>query len=419
MPSQANPPVARPGTRRRFLQTASLAVAAPLILPGSVWGQNKRPAPSGRIAIGVIGVGVMGMGDMNSFLDLEDAQVVAVCDVDRLHYRDKDWGKGAAYGREPAKKRVETYYAKENRGGTFKGCQAYSDFRELCARPDIDAVVVATPDHWHALCTLEALRHGKDVYCEKPVTHLFREGQLVYREVAKRKAVFQTGSQQRSTANFHHAVELVLNGHLGKVREVEVGLPAGYKTPLADATVQEPPEHLDYDFWCGPSEVLPYMRARHHRLWRGHLAYGGGNIMDWIGHHNDIAHWGLGLDHGGPEEIEAVGWTYPETKIYNTPVDYEIRCRYPGGIQSSIASRHKSGTKWIGETGWVYVDRNRLQASNPAWVKSDFEPGPVKAYRSLDHHQNFLDCVKSRKACIAPAETAHRSVTPGHLGYVA
>ena len=419
MPSALKATITPPITRRRFLQTVSTAIVSPLILPGSVFGKGARPAPSSRVTLGVIGLGAMGTGNLRSFLGLPDAQVVAVCDVDKQHYRDQDWGKGMAFGRAPAKKGVEDYYAKEQPGGTFKGCQTYSDFRELCARKDIDAVVVATPDHWHALCTLEALRQGKDVYCEKPVTHLFKEGQVVYREVAKRKAVFQTGSQQRSTANFRKAVELVLNGCIGKVKEVEVGLPAGYKEPQGDTTVQTPPDHLDYDFWCGPSPVLPYMRARHHRLWRGHLAYGGGNIMDWIGHHNDIAHWGLGLDHGGPEEVEAVGWTYPQTDIYNTPVDFEIRCRYPGGIRLAIASRFKLGTKWIGENGWVHVDRHKLQASDPAWVKSDFQPGPVKAYDSPDHHQNFIDCVKSRKECVAPAETAHRSVTPGHLAYIA
>jgi predicted dehydrogenase len=161
------------------------------------------------------------------------------------------------------------------------------------------------------------------------------------------------------------------------------------------------------------------MRARHHRWWRGHLAFGGGVLMDWIGHHNDIAHWALGMDRSGPLEVEAVGWTFPETDVYNTPHHYEIRCRYPGGATSTISDQNRGGTKWIGDDGWVFVTRGRLEASDPRWAKPDFDPGPIEAYRSPGHAHNFLDCVQSRRPCAAPAHTAHRSITPGYLGYVA
>ena len=160
------------------------------------------------------------------------------------------------------------------------------------------------------------------------------------------------------------------------------------------------------------------MRARHHQLWRGHLAYGGGNIMDWIGHHNDIAHWGAGMDQSGPTEVRAVGWTSSETDIYNTPVDYEIHCVYPGNIEWLIASKLKMGTKWIGENGWIYVNRGRLEASDPRWLEKGFAVGPLEFAMSSNHVRNFIDGVRSRRACIAPAETAHRSITAGHLGYV-
>jgi predicted dehydrogenase len=213
-------------------------------------------------------------------------------------------------------------------------------------------------------------------------------------------------------------VELTLNGHLGKVRQVQVGLPPGYSEPQGDATVQAPPTHLDYDFWCGPAPLLPYMRARHHRWWRGHRAYGGGVLMDWIGHHNDIAHWALRVDRSGPSKVEAVGWVFPQTDVYNTPQHYEIRCEYPGGVTSTISDRNRMGTKLIGEDGWVYVTRGRLEASDPRWARSDFNPGPRKAYESNSHTANFLECVRSRRECAAPAEIAHRSITPGHLGYV-
>jgi predicted dehydrogenase len=230
--------------------------------------------------------------------------------------------------------------------------------------------------------------------------------------------VFQTGSQQRSDPIFRHAVELVINGHIGPVRRVEVGLPPGYDQPQGDATVRQPPDTIDYDMWCGPAPVLPFMRARHHRWWRGHRAYGGGVLMDWIGHHNDITHWALGMDHRGPRSVEAVGWTFPDTAVYNTPHQYEIRCEYEGGVTTSISSRHGIGSKFIGDEGWIYVRRGKLEASDPRLAKLDFECGPKQVYRSENHTRNFLDCVRARKECIASADIAHRSITPGHLGYV-
>jgi predicted dehydrogenase len=368
--------------------------------------------------VGIVGLGSRGFNLLDAFLGHADSQIIAVCDVDSLHYRDRVWGQGRAFGVKPAAETVDKHYGQQIGGSGPGGCAQYADYRELCARNDLDAVVVATPDHWHALCTLQALNEGKDVYCEKPVTHLFHEGQAVYRAVAQRQAVFQTGSQQRSDRLFRRAVELTRNGHLGKVRQVEVGLPPGYAEPQGDTTIQTPPEHLDYDFWCGPAPRLPYMRARHHRWWRGHRAYGGGVLMDWIGHHNDIAHWALGVDRGGPSEVEAVDWVFPESDVYNTPAQYEIRCKYPGDVTSTISVRNRAGTKLIGEDGWVYVTRGRLEASDPRWTRPDFDPGSSKAYASSSHTANFLECVRSRRECITPAEIAHRSITPGHLGYV-
>lgn len=405
-------------TRRQFISTAAAAVAAPTIIPSSVLGGETKDAASERISIGVIGVGGRGFANMNGLMRLPDTQITTVCDVDTLHYGKHEGRVGNPMGRDAAKLSVESYYSKQ-KGSNYKGCDTYADYRELCARDDIDAVVVATPDHWHALAALEALNNGKDVYCEKPVTHFFAEGQALYRAVADKKAIFQTGSQQRSTGNFHQAVELIHNGVIGKVKNVKVGLPKGHNQPDGDTKNTTPPEHLDYDFWTGPSPMLPYMKARNHWSWRWHLAYGGGQLMDWIGHHNDINHWGLGMDKSGPKTVEAVGWTYPETEIYDSPVDYEVKCTYEGGIETSIGSVNPMGTKWIGENGWVYVNRGKLEASNPEWVKKGFSAGPKKAYKSTNHHRNFVDGVKERKECVAPAETAHRSITPGHIAYVA
>ncbi len=357
------------------------------------------------------------MADMTRLMAVEGTQAVAVCDVDQLHYGKHEGRQGDARGRDAAKLVVEQFYSKKN-DSDFKGCDAYADYHELCAREDIDAVIVATPDHWHALCTLQALRSGKDVYCEKPVTHFFSEGKAVVAEVAKQQAIFQTGSQQRSDLVFHQAVELVRNGVLGKVSEVVVGLPQGHATAQGSDEIQDPPASLDYEMWTGPSQMLPYMKGRSHWNWRWHTNYGGGQLMDWIGHHNDIAHWGLDMDKSGPSKVEAVGWTWPETKIYDSPVDYEVRCEYAGGITSSIGSVNPMGCKWIGENGWIHVTRGKITASNETWLAAGFEHGPVKIYQSDNHQSNFVEGIKTRKECIAPAATAHRSITPGHIGYV-
>lgn len=380
--------------------------------------RSSQVAPNDRINVGLIGLGSRGFNLLDEFLAEPRVQVTALCDVHDLHYRDRKWGVGPAYGRVPARDRVEKRYAEQYKSGSYSGLLMTSDFRMICENQDLDAVVVATPDHWHAYATLLALRNGKDVYCEKPVTHLFAEGQAVYREVAKRNAVFQTGSQQRSDPLFQHAVNLVRNGVLGPIQKIEVGLPEGYSGPQGSTEILEPPVGLNYDMWCGPAARLPYMQARHHRWWRGHREYGGGVLMDWIGHHNDIAHWSLDIDKHGPAVVEAVDWTFPETDVYNTPQQYTIRCEYAGGVTSTISSRNEQGTKWIGENGWLHVRRGKMKASEPRWTDLAFDPGEFHVPAVASHVANFVDCVQSREACLAPAETAHRSITPGHLAYV-
>ena len=404
-------------SRRKFLASSAAAAAAPWIVPASALGRAGRPAPSERVTLGIIGCGGMGISNMEQFMGLPDVQVVAVCDVDREYTLTK--GSKNAFGREPAKGRVEKRYGEAAPGGSYKGCAAYKDFRELCARKDIDAVVVATPDHWHARCALEALRNGKDVYGEKPITHTFAEGRALCDAVKKYDRIWQTGSQQRSDREFIRAVELVRNGVIGKIQRVEVGLPTGHQKASGDLREQEPPESLDYDFWCGPSEKLAYVPARLHWNWRWHLSYGGGQLMDWIGHHNDIAHWGLDMDLSGPVEVRAVGFQYPEDRrVWNAAWAYEVLCTYANGVQTSISNKHPMGCKWIGESGWVHVTRGKLNASDPKWLEKDFEPGPVKVYRTPGHRRNFIDGVKTRKPCVCPAEVSHRSITPGHLGLV-
>jgi predicted dehydrogenase len=394
-------------SRRTFLG-ASAAVAAPMIVPASVFGRQDRPAPSDRITMGLIGCGGQGNSDMGRFLGMADAQVVAVCDVDEGH--------AAA-----SKKRVEDNYSKKNEKD-YKGCTVYKDFRELCARKDIDAVIIGTPDHWHFLTAYEAVKNKKDVYGEKPITHTYAEAKFLVQGCKENKIIWQTGSQQRSEFTFHRGAELVRNGVLGKITQVEVGLPQGRlgHKPGAEK-VEDPPPGVDYDLWCGPAPKLPFMKARFHFDWRWNLAFGGGQLLDWICHHNDIAHWGLDEDLGGPLETEAVDFKYPENKIvFDAPYHYQIIQKYAKDITVKICSDNfvQHGCKWIGENGWVISNRGRIEASNPEWTKKEFDPGPVKLYLSRDHGRNFIDCVKSRKPTICPIEVSHHSITPGHLGYV-
>lgn len=386
-------------TRRQFLQQVA-AFSASVTLTRSAFAANDK------IQVGIVGLGSRGFNLLDAFLTQPDAQIVALCDVHPLHHRDLLWGKGRQFGLTPAADQVKK--------ATGSNPFVTPNYEDLCARDDLDVIVVATPDHWHALCTMNALKAGKDVYCEKPVTHLFREGQLVIEEIAKQKAVFQTGSQQRSDPLFHQALGLIEAGRVGKLERIEVGLPGGYPEPQGDTAVTDIPYGLDYDRWCGPAPKLPYMRARHHRWWRGHTAYGGGVLMDWIGHHNDIAQLSLGTK--GPRRVTAVGWEFPETPVYNTPRDYTIACEYEGGVTSTISNSNTQGVKWFGEEGWVYVRRGKLEASNSDWLKGLEKPSGPEA--TIPHVRNFLDCVKSRETCIAPAHEAHRSITPGHLGYV-
>ncbi len=383
-------------SRRQFLTTAAAAVTAPYFIPGSALGKDGAVAPSERIVIGTIGCGGMGNGNTRAFMRSKDAQVVAVCDVDKQRL-----AKTA--------ERVNKHYGKSD-------CATYTDYREVIERKDIDAVIIATPDHWHALCCVAAAGAKKDIYCQKPMTHTFGEGRAVIDAVKANDVIFQVGSQQRSGRKFRAAVELILNGTIGKIKRVEVGLPTGHKKGPTDVET-DPPAHLDYDFWCGPSTRLPYVEKRCHWNWRWHLAYGGGQLMDWIGHHNDIAHWGLGLDRSGPVETQAIGFEYSDDRrVWNSAWKYEVLSKYADGYTISISNRNKQGVKWIGEDGWVFVSRRSFEASSPNWTHKDYDPGPKKAYNSPEHHRNFLDGVKTRKECICPAETGHRSITPGYLG---
>jgi predicted dehydrogenase len=391
-------------SRRRFLATAGAAIALPMILPGSIFGRNR---PSNRINLGVIGMGWQGPANTQSFLAEADCQVVAACDLDATHLSD-------------AVNLINNHYQ-------TKDCQAYHDYRELLARKDIDAVMIAVPDHWHELVATEAARRKKDVYGEKPLAHTVAEQQFIVHAVQKNKIIWQMGSWQRSGATFRKAAEIVRNGLIGEVTHVEIGLPSGH-TDFAGTgqftQITDPPPELDYNMWIGPSRMEPYIKARSHKNWRWNYNTGGGQLMDWIGHHCDIAHWGLDFDRSGPSEIEGHG-DFPATDaIWNTCGRYRIELKYPRHITMTIAGGYpdiRSGIKWIGTEGWVWVDRDGFEGSQPEWKGYKNLPDElrkVKLYESGNHQRNFLDCVKSRQPTITPVETAHHSAIPGHLGLI-
>jgi predicted dehydrogenase len=418
-------------SRRRFLATTGLALAAPTIIPASALGRNGKPPPSERITMGVVGWGMMGPGNTKAFLGQKDCQVVAACDLDKDHLKS-------------AVTAINEHYDNQD-------CKAYHDFREMMARPDIDAVMLAVPDHWHALVAIEAARQGKDIYGEKPLARTIAEQQAIVSAVQQNKCIWQTGSWQRSRPNFRRAAEIVRNGLIGKVTRVEVGLPSGHSdftstekpllmklakipgaptrlsevvpgTPAWAAAVSRPPASLDYEMWIGPSKMEPYIDTRVHMNWRWNYNTGGGQLLDWIGHHCDIAHWGLDFDNTGPLEVEAQGEFPPKDAIWNTATKYRITCKYPKDITMVIAGGYdeiQSGTKWIGTEGWVWIDREGYDATDPDWFGQIPEDRyKVKLYASDNHQGNFIDCVKSRNPTITPVETAHHSAIPGQLGLI-
>ncbi len=399
---------ANPLSRRHFISTAAAGLALPAILPSSIFGQNR---PSNQITVGVIGWGMQGPEDTRAFLAANDCRLVAACDVDQQHLNDA----------------VDTI----NQHYQNKGCQAYHDYRELLARPDIDAVIIAVPDHWHALVATEAARQKKDVYGEKPLAKTIAEQQAIVRAVQQHKIIWQTGSWRRSQASYRRAAEIVRNGLLGKLKNVEVGLLDGHLDFITQfggtepsRSIQPPPPELDYETWIGPSQMQPYIQARVHMNWRWNYNTGGGMLMDWIGHHCDIAHWGMDCDRSGPLEIEGHGDFPPTTDVFNTATTYRIELKYPGDIHMTIAGGDpaiEQGTKWIGTDGWLAVTEWGFECSKPEFTGRKNLPADlrkVKLYESPGHARNFLDCVKSRQPAVAPVETGHHSTIPGHLGLI-
>ena len=387
--------------RRQFLKSATAAVGFPYIVSSSALGKSGTIAPSNRITMGCVGMGWQGPGNMNNFMSQDDCKVVAICDIDEKHLKH---GVGMV-----------------NRKYDNNDCAGYHDYREMMARDDIDAVMLAVPDHWHSLLAIEAVRNGKDIYGEKPLAHTIEEGRAICDAVKRYGVIWQTGSWQRSQANFRQGAEIAINRWIGKIHTVEVGLPSGFYE-RKNETIMAPPAELDYNFWLGPAPYAPYAPARCHVNWRWHLDYGGGQLMDWIGHHGDIAHWGMGTEYTCPVAVEGVG-EYARDGLWNAATKFRVNAKYSNGMNMIIAGGHndiRSGTKWIGEDGWIWVDRGgKVECSNPDVLKKKPGPNDIRLYKSPGHWRNFLDCVKSRSKTITPVEVAHHSIIPGHLGQIA
>ena len=399
-------------SRRDFLKgtaAAGAAAALPTIVPSTALGAN---APSGRITMGCIGVGRMGRGDMQSFLGFGDVQIVAVCDVD-------------ANRAESARQLVDSRYAARSASGSYKGCAACGDFREIVARDDIDAVTVCTPDHWHALPAIAAARAGKDVFVQKALTRTIPEGRVLIDAVRRCGRILQVGSQQRSDARFRFACELVRTGRIGRVHTVKVGLPGDPST-----TPQPPmpvPKELDYDLWLGPAPWAPYTERRVHPQkgfgrpgWLRISDYCCGMIAGWGSHHMDIAHWGMGTEYTGPVEIAGEGEFAPDG-LWDVHGPFRIEYTYANGVKLICADnrKNKQGTLFEGTAGWVYVRRGFIDAEPKSLLRATIGPNEARLYHSSNHKGNFLECIRSRRQPVAPAEIGHRSNTACVLGDLA
>ncbi len=391
---------------------------APAVVSARALGRDGAVAAGERVTMGVIGCGNQGTGDMMGFLEDKRVQIVAVCDVNRESAGY--WG-GAFAGREPARKIVEWTYAREKRSGAYKGCAAYGDFRKLLARRDVDALLIAVPDHWHSIPVIEAAKAGKDVYCEKPLSLTIAEGRAMSNAVKKHGRIFQCGSQQRSDSRFRQACELVRNGRIGKLRRVQCGLPGG--TPDFGRTghrkeTEPVPEGFDYNFWLGPAPEAPYCPARCHVNFRWILDYSGGQITDWGGHHPDIAQWGMGTEDTGPVEIRNGKAEWCQDNPWNTATHFYFDCVYENGVTLTVTDQPPGGVTFHGTDGWVRVNRGWIDANPKSLLESTIGPNEIHLYESKNHFENFIDCVLSREEPIAPVETAHRSITIAHLGNI-
>lgn len=394
-------------TRRDFLRKAGAvslgALAFPYIVPSSAFGADGAVAPSNRIAMGAIGTGGQGTWNLRNFLGNPGVQMLAVCDVDKAH-------------REPAKNAVDEKYGN-------KDCAAYNDFRELLARPDIDAVCIGTPDHWHGYICIQAAKNGKDMYCEKPLVNTIAEGIAVREAVHRYGRVLQTGSHERSRPNARYACELVRNGRVGKLHTIHVHLPWDEKRPAllnAEDIPMPVPEGFDYDMWLGPTPWVAYTERRCHFDFRYILEYSGGEVTDRGAHVIDIGQLGNNTDDTGPVEVKGKG-EFLNKGLFDCAFKYEFEFTYANGVRMLCTQNEPRGVKFEGTDGWVFVHIHggNLEASRPELLREVIGPNEEHLGRSPGHHEDFLNAVRTRGVPFASVEVGHRSATMCHLANIA
>ncbi len=391
-----------PFSRRQFLKTSGLATAAataPLILPSGLRAAN---APSKKITVGIVGSGNIADSHYGALLgDPDKVRILAVCDVD--------------------KRRSDEGAARVNKAYGSKDCKAYGDFRELNRRTDLDTVFVCTPDHWHALVAIDAMRHGKDVYIEKPMTLTIEEGRAVVQAARKYNRVAQHGTQHRSMKRFHDVAEFVRNHGLGKLDRIECFIPPNNRHVGATWKPEPVPPGLDWDMWLGPAPWRPYSSLGCHYNFRfiSDIAYG--QVTNWGAHYLDIGQWAMNADDGGPVSVEGHG-EFPSTGLFTNATKVDFTVRYANGIPMHCRTRYEGGgtSRFIGERGWLDISRGRMSASNNDLLREMQAPGKkIQLELSNNHHDNFFDCVRSRKKPIADVEIGHRTTTVCNLGQIA
>jgi predicted dehydrogenase len=414
-------------TRRDFLKlsaTAAATIGFPAIVPSSIFGQT---APSNRINIGAIGVGRISRGhDLPGIWQFDQARIMAVCDLDAKRV-------------EEGKTLVNGYYSKKT-GKPYDGVTGYHNYHELLANKDIDAVVISTPDHQHAILAVDAVHAKKDVYLQKPASLTIAEGRAMSNAVMASGQILQVGSQQRSWKQFHRACELVRNGRIGEIKHVEIGLPGDPSGP--DAPAMPIPANLDYDAWLGSTPEVYYTEIRVHPQdgfsrpgWLRCEQFGAGMITGWGAHHVDTAHWGMNTEYTGPVEIWGTA-EFPTHGLWDVHGKFLTHAVYANGVTMDISGDFPNGIKFYGSEGWIFVTRDEmvtptdpggkpaavpqpLVASNPKILDSVIGPGEIHLYESADQHGNWLDCIKSRKAPIAPAEIGHRACSTCLIHHIA
>jgi predicted dehydrogenase len=383
-------------TRRQFIRAGTVALGLPSLIPARILGAE---APSKQITVGFIGTGGHGTGwNLRAYLKQPDARVLAVCDVDSSHLRS-------------AKEMVDQHYGNHD-------CAAFKDFRELLNRRDIDAVMISTPDHWHTLISVMAVRAGKDVQCEKP-TLTIDEGKVLIETVRRHHKVFQTSTEDRSLPMYHRMAELVRSGRIGKLQRIDVILPRQPTVP-GDPTPQRVPPELDWEMWLGPAPAAPYTKDRAHFNFRWIWDYSGGIICDWGTHLFDTAQWANDTERSGPIEVEGSG-TFWEGGLYDTVKDYDVTYRYANGVIMTCKPGNPSikftGTEgWVGNRGW----RGEVEASSPEILHSKIGSDEIHLYTNpAGEHRDFLDCVKTRKDPYFPVDVGHRVSSVCHLANIA